>query len=387
MIWQIIHIIDIVLWLVVAISVFYIFFFALVATIGKDKDKVIVTEQKKHSFLILFPAYKNDEIIKDSVVDFLKQTYPKDLYTIVVIADGMQNNTIDYLNTLPIKTLVPTFDKSSKANSLQFAMHNMPKSYDNVVILDIDNVVSTDFLEKLNEVCNDGYKAIQCHRCAKNSDNEVAVLDGISEEINNTLFRKAHNYVGLSSALIGSGMCFDFKWFKDNVDKLSTAGEDRELEELLIKQNVFIRYEENIPVYDEKVCDADNFQRQRMRWMTAQTQSFLRMLKYLPTAIKTFNINFINKTIQQSLIPRSLLLVITFIFALFMTVVIRAWGLKWWILFFIICISLFLAIPSAMRTRVAFSSIKVLPTLALRMFKNIRHIDRKNTEFLDTSHQ
>jgi len=150
MIWQIIHIIDIVLWLFVAISVFYIFFFALVATVGNDKKHIIVTEQKKHSFLILFPAYKNDEIIKNTVVDFLKQVYPKELYTVAVIADCMQNSTIDYLNTLPIKTFVPTFDKSSKAKSLQFAMHNMPKSYDNVVILDIDNVVSTDFLEKLN---------------------------------------------------------------------------------------------------------------------------------------------------------------------------------------------------------------------------------------------
>jgi len=34
----------------------------------------------------------------------------------------------------------------------------------------------------------------------------LALLDGISEEINNNIFRKGHQTLGLSSALIGSGM-------------------------------------------------------------------------------------------------------------------------------------------------------------------------------------
>ena len=94
----------------------------------------------------------------------------------------------------------------------------------------------------------------------------------ISEEINNTIFRKAHNAIGMSSALIGSGMCFDFAWFKENVSKLSTAVEDRELEALLMRQGIFIKYEEDIDVLDEKVSNKDNFQRQRLRWMPESVQ-------------------------------------------------------------------------------------------------------------------
>jgi hypothetical protein len=71
------------------------------------------------------------------------------------------------------------------------------------------------FLSQLNILCSI-YDAIQCHRCAKNANNDVAVLDGTSEEINNTIFRKAHNRLGLSSALIGSGMCFKYDLFKEN---------------------------------------------------------------------------------------------------------------------------------------------------------------------------
>jgi hypothetical protein len=231
----------------------------------------------------------------------------------------MTEETNNLLRELPITLLTPIFEKSSKAKAMQYAMDQIKEDYDYVVILDADNVVESDFLEKLNDVCNKGYKAIQCHRCAKNSNNDIAVLDGVSEEINNTIFRKAHNRIGLSSALIGSGMCFDFKWFKKNVYKLSTAGEDRELEALLLMQEIYIHYEESIPVFDEKVSNKENFQKQRLRWMTAQIQSLFRMLPYIPHAIITGNIDFIDKTVQQALIPRSMLIVLTFMLACFIT--------------------------------------------------------------------
>jgi len=247
-------------------------------------------------------------------------------------------------------------------------------------------VVNSDFLEKLNEVCAKGYKAIQCHRCAKNSNNDIAVLDGVSEEINNTIFRKAHNRIGLSSALIGSGMCFDFKWFKENVYKLSTAGEDRELEALLLMQGIYIHYEENIPVFDEKVSNKDNFQKQRLRWMTAQIQSLIRLLPNIPQAMIKGNIDYIDKTIQQALIPRSMLIVLTFTMAFLMTFLSRVWSTKWWLLFLFLCISLYIATPPKLRSHSVLGKVFSIPMLVWKMILNILKIDHKNTDFIHTSH-
>lgn len=148
--------------------------------------------------------------------------------------------------------------KSSKAKAMQYAIDEIPETFDNVVVLDADNVVRPEFLSQLNVLCS-VYDAIQCHRCAKNANNDVAVLDGASEEINNTIFRKAHNRLGLSSALIGSGMCFNYELFRKNVFQLSTAGEDREMEALLLHQEIFIKYAPEIHVFDEKVSNQDNF--------------------------------------------------------------------------------------------------------------------------------
>lgn len=406
-VWQIIHVIEILLWLLLAASGAYILFFALVSLLWKKQSSPLTayleekankanewSEQEYSKFLILYPAYNEDRVIVNSVRSCLGQYYPYEDFHVCVISDHMQPETNAQLAELPITLMQPVFEKSSKAKAMQYAitlamndeLQVKGRHYDYLVILDADNVVESDFLEKLNNICQKGYQAIQCHRCAKNSNNDIAVLDGVSEEINNTLFRKAHNRIGLSSALIGSGMCFNYKWFCENVFKLSTAGEDRELEALLLKQKIYIHYEPTIHVYDEKVSNKDNFQKQRLRWMTAQIQSLLNLLPYIPKAIITGNIDFIDKTVQQALIPRSMLIVLTFFLAIVITLLSREWCVKWWLLFLFICLSLYVSTPKQLRRYSMFGKIFSIPMLVWKMILNILKIDHKNTDFIHTTH-
>jgi cellulose synthase/poly-beta-1,6-N-acetylglucosamine synthase-like glycosyltransferase len=396
MIWSVLHSIDIILWVIIAGSVIYVVFFAIISLFYDKEDNIAAhaaaLSNKQCRFLILYPAYKEDRVIINAVENFLLQDYPTTHYTVAVISDHMQPETNDYLRQLPITLLEPVFEKSSKAKAMQYAIEMAEGGklkvgdgkFDQVVVLDADNVVRPNFLSQLNILCTI-YDAIQCHRCAKNADNDVAVLDGASEEINNTIFRKAHNRLGLSSALIGSGMCFKYDLFKKNVFQLSTAGEDREMEALLLHQEIFIKYAPEIHVFDEKVSNQDNFQRQRMRWMTAQVQSLFSNLPKIPEAIIHGKINFIDKTIQQALIPRSILIVLLASISIFMTIFMPSWCEKWWVLFAMLAVSLFIALPRQLRFR-SFAKVLAIPGLVLRMFKNLLHIDHKNTDFIHTQH-
>lgn len=388
MIWTVIHVFEITIWCIIACSVAYVVFFAIISLFYDKEDQIAIhaaaLKNKMTRFLILYPAYKEDRVIINAVEQFMLQEYPASHYTVAVISDHMQPETNDTLRKMPITLLTPTFEKSSKAKAMQYAMNEVKGDFDNVVILDADNVVRPDFLSQLDVLCTI-YDAIQCHRCAKNANNDVAVLDGASEEINNTIFRKAHNRLGLSSALIGSGMCFKYDLFKENVFQLSTAGEDREMEALLLHQKVFIKYAPDIHVFDEKVSSQDNFQRQRMRWMTAQIQSLTSNLPRIPNAIIHGNINFIDKTIQQALIPRSILIVLLTGISILMTVIYPYWCEKWWILLGLLAFALFIALPSQLRFR-SFAKVFAIPGLVLRMLKNVLHMDRKNTDFIHTEH-
>lgn len=398
------QIIDWLLWTILAASTLYILIFAIASLFTKANNgyKHQNADTMRTNFLVLFPAYHEDSVIVNSVQSVLQQDYPKELFHISVISDHMQPETNEQLSLLPITLLQPSFEKSSKAKALQYAINNSEigvqnsKSSTYVVILDADNVVKPDFLSHLNIECQQGHQAIQCHRTAKNNDNSIAALDGISEEINNSLFRRGHSQLGLSAGLIGSGMCFDYNLFAKDVMQLSSAVEDRELEGLLARQGVHIHYANHIMVYDEKVSSSENFQRQRLRWMSGQVQTLMLMLPYLPKAILHGNVNYVDKTIQQALIPRSLLLLFTFPIAILLTLSFVLWGncsifniqcsmIRWWGLFVAQCLAIFLAIPASLRLRALRHALQ-FPRMAWLMAKNLLHLNLKSKEFLHTTH-
>lgn len=404
----IITIIDFLLWFTIAANVMYVLFFALASHLPKKthlpsailrpfgSKRAELERSHQPSFLVLIPAYHEDAVIINTVESFIQQDYPKDLYHLCVISDHMDATTNEQLAALPITLLQPTFENSSKAKALQYAIsaisHQPSTIYDYVVILDADNIVAPDFLSQISQIARLDI-AIQCHRTAKNANNDIAALDGLSEEINNSIFRHGHNRIGMSSALIGSGMCFEYNWFKVNVTKLNTAVEDRELEALLMKQGIYIHYAEDIHVFDEKVSNRDNFQRQRLRWMTGQLQALYHMLTYMPKAIITGNINYIDKTIQQALTPRSILIVLTPIICIIATLTSYIlhhtsyiYPLKWWLLLLLLFTAIYFAIPTKQRNRTLFHKMLVLPSLVWKMLSNLFQIHPKNEEFIHTTH-
>ena len=180
-------------------------------------------------------------------------------------------------------------------------------------------------------------------------------------------------------------MCFSYDLFKKNVFQLTTAGEDREMEALLLHQEIFIKYAPDIHVFDEKVSNQDNFQRQRLRWMTAQVQSLLSNLPKIPKAILHGKVNFVDKTIQQALIPRSILIMLLGGISVFMTLLMPSWCEKWWFLFGLLALSLFIALPAPLRFS-SFAKVLAIPGLVIRMLKNVLHMDHKNTDFIHTEH-
>ena len=62
--------------------------------------------------------------------------------------------------------------------------------------MDADNTVQPDFLRRLNETFETGTRAVQAHRQAKNRNTPTAVLDAVSEEINNAVFRPGISAAG-----------------------------------------------------------------------------------------------------------------------------------------------------------------------------------------------
>lgn len=299
----------------------------------------------------------------------------------------MQDDTINRLKSMPVTLMEVHFQQSSKAKAMQYAMENLDKNtYDMVVIMDADNTVEPNFLHELNKAYHSGCLVIQAHRMAKNLNTDTAILDAVSEEINNSIFRKGHVRLGLSAALIGSGMAIDFQWFKKNIFKLQTAGEDKELEALLLKENIFIEYLEHVNVYDEKTQKDSTFYNQRRRWLASQLFAIKNNIGKLPGALFDGKFDYANKICQWMMLPRVLLLGFIGIISIIVLLYQWTWAIKWFILELLLVITLSLAVPDYLVNEQFKKAVWKAPKLFLLMTLNLFRLKGVNKKFIHTEH-
>lgn len=344
--WLILYIVDWVLFVITAATVLYLGIFAIISLFTKRSD--IAKAKSNRRFIILIPSYRQDEVIEHTVLAILSQAYPQRLFDVTVISDHQSEMTNMRLAQYPITLLTPDFEESSKAKSLQYAILNLPefKIYDTVVILDADNIVESEFLANINDAYETAAtKAIQAHCVSRNRDTAAARMDAIFEEINNNIFRKGHINVGLSASLAGSGVAYDFNWFKENVMRAQTSGEDKEMEALLLRQGYYIDYFEDIYVYREKKRTTAKLNEQRGRWAIQQIHNFARNIKFLPGAIFNKQYDLADKIIQWMLIPRITMMGIIMLMCIVLPFIYLTLAIKWWILGALVLFFFALATP------------------------------------------
>ena len=380
---SILHITDMTLFILMLLSVGYFFIFAFASLWGTNKK--YASALKKSKIAVFVPSYKGDRVIMDSINSLLNQDYPSEFYDIIVISDRMEEETNLAIYDLPVRLYEIAPDNSSKAYALNYAVDMLgSEKFDIAVVIDADNVVESNFLTSINDAYYSGSEAIQTHRTAKNLDTDIAILDALSEGINNSIFRLGHVNLGLSSALIGSGMAFDYKWFRENVKKLETAGEDKELESLLLKDRIYIDYLNNVYVYDEKTKKADAFSRQRRRWLASQLGSLKKGIKDLPSALWTMNVDYIDKIIQWMLLPRVFVLGIITIATLLTTVLNFGMSVKWWLLMIGLLFTFVIAVPDFIANRNNIRAIRKVPLIFILMFINLFRLKGVNKKFIHT---
>lgn len=372
---------DAILFLLFFIAVLYIFIFAL-ASLTKRKY-VYPIAQKKYKFAILFSAYKEDAIILNTIRAFLKQDYPEDLYDVFVVSSHMDMVTNQKLRELSpqVKVIETVTPKLTKAKALQEAINCIEENrwkYDVVVIMDANNQTDAVFLNKINNAFYSGCQAVQTHRVALERKTNIAVLDAVSEEINNSIFRKGHTRLGFSSALIGSGMAFDYELFKDNIMIKGVTDVDKQLEKKLLIQNIYIEYLEDVYIYDEKVNNKEGFYNQRRKWLATQFSNLFSGLTRLPVAMLKGNWDYCDKLFQWMMPPRIILFGFIILIACVLIGINWVMSIKWWGLVLLLCISFSIAIPDKLVDHKLTKAILNIPVLFLLMFFNLFRIRGAN---------
>jgi cellulose synthase/poly-beta-1,6-N-acetylglucosamine synthase-like glycosyltransferase len=379
------------LFILLAIPMLYMAFFAFAGLFYRRKSDEQI--HNPYRIALFIPAYREDAVILDTVQNALQQDYPSELFTVVVIADSLSARTLSQLRQLPVTVVEVRFEKSTKVKALNAAFNAMSGSFDLVVILDADNHMAQGFLRKIDASFGNSTLAVQGHRTAKNLHTPLAVLDAISEEINNHLFRKGHVATGLSAAIIGSGMAFRYGYFRELLsESKAVGGFDKEVELEMLKNGFHIGYRDDAVVYDEKTSNGRDFTNQRRRWLSAQITYFRKdAANAVSLLLRRGNIDYFDKVVQFIQPPRILLLGTILLFSgVFIAADLLIGHPALWMLWMIlaaVCIASFMiSIPARFYSRNTMAALRMLPAGMILMMKSLLKIRGANRQFLHTPH-
>lgn len=346
---------------------------------------------KQNKFAVLIPAYKEDAVIISVAKEALKQKYPVAYYDVIIIADSLQPVTLENLSQLPVKLLEVQFEQSTKVKALRAALEQLKDNYDIAIILDADNIMEEDFLAKINAEFNAGSKIIQARRTAKNVNTSFAILDAFSEIVNNHIFRKGSQALGLSSPFIGSGMAFPYSLLKDALSHMQAVGGfDRELQVKIVEEGNKIQYLHEAVVLDEKVAKSEVFGNQRRRWLSSQFFYIRKFFKKGIQALWKGNLDLFNITIMNNIqLPRVVNLGLIVLFTVASTAFSAYFSVPnfyWLILLGINIVAMAIAVPAKFYNKSFFMALLSVPKAFFVMCRSLSKIKGANKKFIHTPH-
>jgi cellulose synthase/poly-beta-1,6-N-acetylglucosamine synthase-like glycosyltransferase len=236
-------------------------------------DREVPLLPQKVRFGVIIPAYNEELFLGRLLRSINRQKYPIDMFKAIVVADnstdrtaqvGLENNAI----------VLERFDRQrhGKGYAIRHALERIDlDQYDAIFIIDADSIIGSDVLERLNQVILGGSHVIQCYNGVANPDESwfTRLLD-VSRTIGNEILQPAKEKLGLSSCLMGNGMCFSKKILLKYGWEAFTVGEDWEYYARLIEEGETVAFAHKARVYHQESSSLRQATSQRIRWSSGR---------------------------------------------------------------------------------------------------------------------
>ena len=319
-------------------SVFYTLFLAVVSVFFKRGGNAETGILRK--YLLMIPAHNEESIIGKLIRSLKEIDYPADKMEILIIADNCEDGTAGIAAQQGIRVL-ERFDQTGRGKgfAIAWALQKIDlDAFDALVIIDADNYVDPRFLTELNRIVEKGYQAIQCYNNVGNPDtNSFTRLMYLSRTINNELYHFPKFKLGLSSFLMGNGMCFGTGFLKKFGWSTHTIAEDYEYYAKIIKAGEIVGYALKAKLFHQESRGIRQATNQRLRWSAGRFQvAYQYGLDLLKQGLKEKSYRVIDASFPLLLPNLSLMVNLTLICLLFSIFYYWAYGflaLTAWFLF------------------------------------------------------
>jgi len=243
--------------------------------------------KNKHKYGIVIAA-RNEKYVIGNLLDSInKQDYPKDLLTVFVVADNCTDDTAKIARSkgaICYERNDP--DHRTKGYALEYLFDQIEKDYgresfEGYFVFDADNLLTKNYISKMNDAFDSGSKIITSYRNTKNFDeNWIASTYALHWIRSIRTNHRARSVLHLATNIQGTGFLFANEIVKDGWHYTSLT-EDRALTADAVAQGYEITYQDDAEFFDEQPVSLKVALRQRLRWSKGHLQAFAESGPYL----------------------------------------------------------------------------------------------------------
>lgn len=281
------------------------------------KERYLTSSNKLQRFAVLVPAHNEELLIANLCKSLAQIYYPETAYNIFIIADNCTDNTAKICDSFPCKVLTRNdVSNRGKGQAIYWALNQISlDNYDAILIIDADNYVDCNLLAELNKLLNNGEHAIQCCNSVGNrNDSWFTQLLFVSRTINNLLYHHSKYKLGLSSYLMGNGICFTTELIKKKGWTAFSIGEDWEYYAQLLNEKIRIAFAVHAKVFHQESETLNQATSQRLRWSSGRFYVAKKLgLQLLLKGLRRRNLLLIDASLPLLLPNYSLLANLSFL--------------------------------------------------------------------------
>ena len=261
----------------------YTYQFLYIPLVLLKKRRPLPHPAASHRYAVLIAARNEENVIAGLLDSLAAQTYDMSLVTVFVAADNCTDSTA----AIAREHGAVVYERFNHVNvgkgyALDFLLQHIgadyPEGFDGYFVFDADNILSPDYLERMNESFSAGNEIVTSYRNSKNfGDNWISAGYALWFLRESRYLNGARNRLGSSAAVGGTGFLFSQRILDESHGwRFYLLTEDIEFSIHHILRGERIAICEDAVLYDEQPTDFRQSCRQRLRWAKGYIQVFRR---------------------------------------------------------------------------------------------------------------
>jgi 1,2-diacylglycerol 3-beta-glucosyltransferase len=292
--------------------------------------------------VVLIPAYNEAGVIERCVASLQEQSYPRDRYRILVVADNCTDETAAVAAAAGAEVLIRDEPAvRGKGRALRWAMDRIlapDEAPDAIVVVDADSFAERDFLRALTARLEDGADAVQSDNTLVPDDLPASRLRATAFFLVNRVRPAGRAALGLPGSLSGTGMLLSHELLLTKPWEAFTTTEDVEYSTQLRLAGIRTEFAPDAILRSETAPNPKAAAQQQLRW---EAGKLIVARTYIPklmaAAVRQRRISLLESAFELAVPPLGILTAFASLGAalagfLVGTGAIRPWALLPWLI-------------------------------------------------------